>query len=103
MQARRRLSPSPLTYTTLFRSNPSSIYALGRKSLDAIDSAHEAVARALHCRPTEIVFTGGGSEADNLAIKGIAYAQRDRKSTRLNSSHPSISYAVLCLKKTNNN
>ena len=58
--------------------NPSSIYTLGRKSLDAIDSAHEAVARALHCRPTEIVFTGGGSEADNLAIKGIAYAQRRR-------------------------
>lgn len=58
--------------------NPSSIYTLGRKSLDAIDSAHEAVARALNCRPTEIVFTGGGSEADNLAIKGIAYAQRRR-------------------------
>ena len=36
------------------------------------------MARALNCRPTEIVFTGGGSEADNLAIKGIAYAQRRR-------------------------
>ncbi|HZC08100.1 MAG TPA: aminotransferase class V-fold PLP-dependent enzyme, partial [Ktedonobacterales bacterium] len=60
-------------FTELF-GNPSSIYTLGRKSLDAIDSAHEAVALALNCRPTEIVFTGGGSEADNLAIKGIAYA-----------------------------
>ena len=67
-----------LPYFGEFFGNPSSIYALGRKSLDAIDSAHEAVARALHCRPTEIVFTGGGSEADNLAIKGIAYAQRRR-------------------------
>ena len=64
-------------FTELF-GNPSSIYTLGRKSLDAIDSAHEAVALALNCRPTEIVFTGGGSEADNLAIKGIAYAQRRR-------------------------
>ncbi|HEX8994969.1 MAG TPA: cysteine desulfurase NifS [Ktedonobacterales bacterium] len=64
-------------FSELF-GNPSSIYTLGRKSLDAIDTAHEAVARALNCRPTEIVFTGGGSEADNLAIKGIAYAQRRR-------------------------
>jgi cysteine desulfurase len=65
-------------YFSEFFGNPSSIYTLGRKSLDAIDSAHETVARALSCRPTEIVFTGGGSEADNLAIKGIAYAQRRR-------------------------
>lgn len=64
-------------FSELF-GNPSSIYTLGRKSLDAVDAAHETVARALNCRPTEIVFTGGGSEADNLAIKGIAYAQRRR-------------------------
>jgi cysteine desulfurase len=64
-------------FSELF-GNPSSIYTLGRKSQDAIDTAHETVASALHCRPTEIVFTGGGSEADNLAIKGIAYAQRRR-------------------------
>ncbi len=65
-------------YFSEFFGNPSSVYTLGRRSMDAIDSAHEAVARALNCRPTEIVFTGGGSEADNLAIKGIAYAQRRR-------------------------
>lgn len=64
-------------FSELF-GNPSSIYALGRKSADAVDSAHETVSRALNCRPTEVVFTGGGSEADNLAIKGIAYAQRRR-------------------------
>jgi cysteine desulfurase len=58
--------------------NASSVYRLGRQSLDALDAAHEAVAAALNCRPTEIVFTGGGSEADNLAIKGLAYAQRRR-------------------------
>ncbi len=58
--------------------NPSSVYGLGRLSLAAIDEAHELVARSLGCRPTEIVFTGGGSEADNLAIKGVAYAQRRR-------------------------
>ncbi len=65
-------------YFSEFFGNPSSVYTLGRNALDAVDSAHESVARALNCRPTEIVFTGGGSEADNLAIKGIAYAQRSR-------------------------
>ncbi len=65
-------------YFSEFFGNPSSVYTLGRNALDAVDSAHESVARALNCRPTEIVFTGGGSEADNLAIKGIAYAQRRR-------------------------
>ena len=58
--------------------NPSSIYRLGRQSYDALESAHEAVARLLGCRPVEVIFTGGGSEADNLAIKGVAYAKRRR-------------------------
>ena len=58
--------------------NPSSIYSLGRRSHQALDDAHRQVAQVLHCRPTEIVFTGGGSEADNLALKGIAYAARRR-------------------------
>ncbi|MGH2514206.1 MAG: cysteine desulfurase family protein [Ktedonobacterales bacterium] len=58
--------------------NPSSIYGLGRRSLAALDEAHDIVAEALGCRPTEIIFTGGGSEADNLAIKGIAYSRRRR-------------------------
>lgn len=58
--------------------NPSSVYGLGRMSLEAVDEAHESVARALGCRPTEIIFTGGGSEADNLAIKGIVISARRR-------------------------
>jgi cysteine desulfurase len=64
-------------FSELF-GNPSSIYGLGRKSLAAVDAAHETMARLLNCRPTEIVFTGGGSEADNLAIKGVAYSPRRR-------------------------
>jgi len=65
-------------YFSEFFGNPSSIYGLGRKSLAALDAAHETVARLLNCRPTEIIFTGGGSEADNLAIKGVAYSPRRR-------------------------
>jgi cysteine desulfurase len=64
-------------FSELF-GNPSSIYRLGRRSFEALDAAHETLARLLGARPTEIVFTGGGSEADNLAIKGIATAARRR-------------------------
>jgi cysteine desulfurase len=67
-----------LPYFSDLFGNPSSIYGLGRTSLEAIDEAHDAVARALGRRPTEIVFTGGGSEADNLAIKGVMRAKRRR-------------------------
>ena len=58
--------------------NPSSIYRLGRTSLEAVDTARATVAEILNCTPKEVVFTGGGSESDNLAIKGAALAQRDR-------------------------
>jgi cysteine desulfurase len=67
-----------LPYFSEFFGNASSIYTLGRKSLAALDEAHEEIADILHCRPTEVIFTGGGSEADNLAIKGIALAERRR-------------------------
>ena len=67
-----------LPYFTEQFGNPSSIYRLGRQSYDALETAHEAVARVLGCRTVEIIFTGGGSEADNLAIKGVAYAKRRR-------------------------
>ena len=67
-----------LPYFTDQFGNPSSIYRLGRQSFDALETAHETVARMLGCRPVEIIFTGGGSEADNLAIKGVAYAKRRR-------------------------
>jgi cysteine desulfurase len=58
--------------------NASSIYSLGRRAHQALDAAHQQVAAVLNARPTEIVFTGGGSEADNLAIKGVAFAPRRR-------------------------
>lgn len=67
-----------LPYFTEHFGNASSIYALGRRSHAAVDDARQDVAALLNCRPTEVVFTGGGSEADNLAIKGVAYAARRR-------------------------
>lgn len=54
--------------------NPSSHHALGKAAADALAEARATVAQCLNCRPSEIVFTAGGTEADNLAIKGIALA-----------------------------
>ncbi len=58
--------------------NPSGSYALARDARRAIDTARDSIADLLGARSTEIIFTGGGSESDNLAIKGVAMASRDR-------------------------
>lgn len=65
-----------MPYLTEQFGNPSSIHRLGRAALDALDVARDTVARVLGATPKEIIFTGGGSEADNLAVKGVALAQR---------------------------
>ncbi|MDQ2806681.1 MAG: cysteine desulfurase [Chloroflexota bacterium] len=65
-----------LPYFTAHAGNPSSVHSAGRAAAQGLESARRAVARVLGCRSREVVFTGGGSEADNLAIKGVAYAHR---------------------------
>lgn len=52
--------------------NPSSVHAYGQEAKTALDDARSAVARLIGARPAEIVFTSGGTEADNLAIRGVA-------------------------------
>ncbi|WP_270565719.1 cysteine desulfurase NifS [Clostridium beijerinckii] len=58
--------------------NPSSFYGISRETKRAIDKAREQIAEALNCLPDEVYFTGGGSEADNWAIKGIASAHKNK-------------------------
>lgn len=65
-----------LPYFTEQYGNPSSIHRLGRSALQALDDARETVASILGAGRREVIFTGGGSEADNLAVKGVALAQR---------------------------
>lgn len=67
-----------LPYFTDFYGNPSSIYSISRETKKAIDKARVRVAKALNADPQEIYFTGGGSEADNWAIKGIALANKNK-------------------------
>lgn len=68
-----------LPYFTQTFGNASSVHAFGRESRRAIETARRQVARALNAAaPQEIVFTAGGSESDNWAIKGAAFARADR-------------------------
>lgn len=62
-----------MPYLTESYGNPSSIYKLGRDSKRAIETAREKCAAALGCSPSEIYFTGGGSESDNWALTGTAH------------------------------
>lgn len=63
-----------LPYFTERFGNPSSIYSLSRETAKAVDEARERVAKAINSDSNEIFFTGGGSEADNWALKGVAFA-----------------------------
>lgn len=58
--------------------NPSSVYGPGREARAAIDNARDLVAAALGCQSRELIFTSGGSESDNLAIRGVVLRNRDR-------------------------
>lgn len=62
-----------LPYFTEEYGNPSSLYQKGQSARRAVDIAREQVAAALGAQPAEIFFTGGGSEADNWAVKGVAH------------------------------
>ncbi|MEN6564837.1 MAG: cysteine desulfurase NifS [Veillonellales bacterium] len=67
-----------LPYLNTYYGNPSSIYSLARITETAIDEAREQAAKALNADKSEIFFTGGGSEGDNWALKGIAFANKNR-------------------------
>lgn len=64
-----------IPYLTTKYGNPSSLYALGREEKRAVDQARIYTADIIGADPSEIIFTGGGSEADNLAIKGLMFAR----------------------------
>ena len=67
--------------------NPSSLHAAGRRARRVVEEGREAIADAYGARPSEVVFTAGGTEADNLAVKGLFWArQRDRARPRIIAS-----------------
>jgi len=81
-----------LPYLTYRFGNPSSSHSYGREAAEAVFSAREQVAGAIGCQADEIVFTSGGSESNNLAIKGVAHALRHRGNHIVTSAveHPAV-------------
>ncbi len=67
-----------LPYLTEHTGNPSSLHAAGRRARQGVDEARETIAALIGARPREVVFTSGGTEADNLALKGVAWAASGR-------------------------
>ena len=72
-----------MTALLLEVGNPSSLHASGRNARRVVEESRETIAQALNCRPGEVVFTSGGTEADNLALKGIFWARRGEDPRRV--------------------
>lgn len=81
-----RVKEAMLPYLENLFGNPSSIHQYGRPIRAAIDQARETVAEAIKAEPSEIIFTSGGTEADNLALRGIMIQARDQGKKHLITS-----------------
>lgn len=81
--------------------NPSSLYSIGRNAKKAIEEARKKVAGLINCAPNEIYFTGCGSESDNTAIKGVAYANQKKGKHIITSKieHPAVLHTCQALAK----
>jgi cysteine desulfurase len=84
--ARKEVVEEMLPYMTEYFGNPSSIYEIGKISKHAIDKARKKVADALGAEENEIYFTSWGTESDNWAIKGIAFANQNKGKHIITSS-----------------
>lgn len=73
-----RVLEAMLPYFSDFYGNGSSAHSFGRRAEHAVEDARESIARILNCQPNEIVFTSGGTESDNLALRGVAWARREQ-------------------------
>ncbi len=98
---RREVLDAMLPFLTESFGNPSSAHGYGRAARAGLDWAHERVAARLGAEPREIVFTSGGTEANNLAIKGAAWAGKGRGHRIVTSSveHHAVGHTLRYLEK----
>jgi len=98
---RREALDAMLPLLTSDYGNPSSVHEPGRRARAALDEAREQVARALSAEPREIVFTSGGTESINLALKGIAWAGKAKGNRLITSAveHHAVLHALRNLEK----
>lgn len=90
-----------IPYLTKEYGNPSSLYSIGRRAKRAIDKSRMQVAELINCKPNEIYFTGCGSESDNMGIKGVAYANKEKGNHIITSKieHPAVLETCKVLEK----
>lgn len=90
-----------LPYFSENYGNPSSIYKIGRENRKAVEEAREKIAKAINAENNEIYFTAGGSESDNTAIRGIAYAYKQKGNHIITSKieHPAVLETCKLLEK----
>ncbi len=98
---RREVLDAMMPFLTDAFGNPSSAHAFGRTARAALDDAHERVAARLGAEPREIVFTSGGTEANNLALKGAAWAGKSRGHRIVTTAveHHAVGHALRYLEK----
>jgi cysteine desulfurase len=98
---RREVVDAMLPFLTESFGNPSSAHAFGRVARAALDEAHDRLASNLGVEPREVVFTSGGTEANNLALKGAAWAGKARGHRIVTSSieHHAVGHALRYLEK----
>lgn len=98
---RREVLNEMIPYFNIQYGNPSSLYRIGRNAKRAIEESRENVAYAINCEPFEIYFTSCGSESDNLAIKGFAYANMNKGNHIITSriEHPAVLNTCKTLEK----
>jgi len=77
--------------------NPSSPHAVGRRAREAVERARVQMAQAVGCAPDEILFTSGGSESDNLALRGVASARRGGHVVTSAVEHPAVLEPALAM------
>ena len=85
-----------IPYFNKYFGNSSSIHSFGREAFDAVDESRKKVADLLNSNVDEIIFTSGGTESDNLAIKGVSYLNKIKKNKKENNiitsaiEHPAV-------------
>ena len=87
-----------LPYIEMQQGNPTSQHSFGRHARTAIEEAREQVALAIHAHPSEVIFTSGGTEANNMIVHGAAIKERESTLVRSNIEHPCVARPMEAMK-----
>ncbi len=87
-----------LPYIEMQQGNPTSQHSFGRYARTAIEEAREQVALAIHAHPSEVIFTSGGTEANNMIVHGAAIKERESTLVRSDIEHPCVARPMEAMK-----